>query len=450
MNKTEKSALMRILEERAPANKEPLGKSTYILDTMFFLRTLPELPPTFGEIAKVVLQHACSFSQEVHIVYDTYREGPSIKNYERDERGNYNISYTITGPSQRRPSNFNEALLSASFKKALLGFFKNEWTSDKYAPTIEDHEVYFALEESCYLYTAKDGHIEHTEVSDLQSTHEEADTRVIFHANYISKKNFLPVIVIRSCDTDVFILLLYHSVHLKAKLWMDTGICSKNTRRNINITELAEILTLELCLALPAFHAFTGSDYTAAFLRKGKSKPLKLMECNKKHKEAFTQLGSSEVIDREVATILEEYVCSMYGIKNERDVNEVRTRLFKKVYGPGNLNKPLEKIKSADPCCLPPCKDALMQKIKRSNYVAHMWKNAQHSDPVTFSPEGNGWRVHDQDQQKLEFVWFEGKQTPDKIYVENDEALDDLSDDFDENESHEYSISSDEDEDELS
>ena len=48
MNKTEKSALMRILEERTPINKEPLDNYIYIIDTMFFLRTLPELPPTFG------------------------------------------------------------------------------------------------------------------------------------------------------------------------------------------------------------------------------------------------------------------------------------------------------------------------------------------------------------------------------------------------------------------
>ena len=47
-------------------------------------------------------------------------------------------------------------------------------------------------------------------------------------------------------------------------------------------------------------------------------------------------------------------------------------------------------------------------------------------------------------------MWYEGKLTPSKIYVENDEALDDLSDDLDENESVEYSLSSNEDEDELS
>ena len=182
---------------------------------------------------------------------------------------------------------------------------------------------------------------------------------MIFHAKYISEKSLLPVIVIRSCDTDVFILLLYHSLHLRAKLWMDAGT-NTSQNININITELAEILTQEIWLGLPAFHAFTGSDYTAAFLRKGKAKPLKLMESNKKYTEAFAQLGSSEKINPEVVTILEEFVCSMYGMKNERDVNDARTHLFKKLDEPGDLDKPLEKIKSAVPCCLSPCEDVLM------------------------------------------------------------------------------------------
>ena len=190
---------------------------------------------------------------------------------------------------------------------------------------------------------------------------------MIFHAKYISEKSLLPGIVIQSCDTDAFILLLYDSLHLRAKLWMDTSTCSKNTRRNINRTKLAEILTQEICSALPAFHAFTGSDYTAAFLRKGKAKLLKLMESNNKYTEAFAQLGSPEKINQEVVIILEEFVCSMYGMKNERDVNDTRTHTFKKLCGPGDLDKPLEKIRSANPCCLSPSKDVLMQKIKSTH-----------------------------------------------------------------------------------
>ena len=445
MNKTEKSALMRALEERVPTNNDVMDKNTYIIDTMFFLRTLPELPPTFGGIAKVVLQHACSFLQNVHIVSDTYRDGPSIKSFERNERGKDSMNtYQVTGPFQRRPSNFNAALSSNSFKSALLKFFKNEWRSDNYVTILEGHTVYFALEESCYLYTVKDGHVEQSELTDLQSFHEEADTRILFHAKYISQKSLNPVIVVRSCDTDVFILLLCHSIQLKAKLWMDTGLSSKNTRRNINITELGNLLTDEICSALPAFHAFTGSDYTAAFLRKGKTKPFKLMESSKAYTQAFSQLGSSKEVDQEVLSLLEEYVCSMYGVKKEKDVNAARTYLFKKLYCPGDLDKPLEKLKSADPSCLPPCKDVLLQKIKRTNYVAHLWKNAQYSNPVKFNFNGSGWRV---DHNSMEFVWFEGEQSPCKIFVESGETRNALSDEgsFEENELQEYSLSSDED-----
>ena len=54
-------------------------------------------------------------------------------------------------------------------------------------------------------------------------------------------------------------------------------------------------------------------------------------------------------LDPEVIAILVEYVCNLYGMKNERDVNDARTQLFKRLCGPSNLGKPLEKIKSTDP-----------------------------------------------------------------------------------------------------
>ena len=72
----------------------------------------------------------------------------------------YVIQYIVSKPPQRRPVNLNGTLLSAPFKKALLMLLKNEWISDNYAATLEGHKVYFASEESCYLYMAKDGHVE--------------------------------------------------------------------------------------------------------------------------------------------------------------------------------------------------------------------------------------------------------------------------------------------------
>ena len=50
-------------------------------------------------------------------------------------------------------------------------------------------------------------------------------------------------------------------------LWLEFGLDSSN-RRYISINQLFEMLGKSLALALPAFHAFSGCDYLAAFSRK--------------------------------------------------------------------------------------------------------------------------------------------------------------------------------------
>lgn len=116
------------------------------------------------------------------------------------------------------------------------------------------------------------------EVKKLRSKHDEANTRIIFHADYIRKhcQGVLPTTVVISY-TDIFILLLYHQNYMNIKFLMDTGISSKNTRRMINVADLAQTLTLPVCSALPAFHAFMNSDYTAGLLGKAKTRPYDLM-----------------------------------------------------------------------------------------------------------------------------------------------------------------------------
>ena len=103
---------------------------------MFFLRTLPEFPPTFSGMARLILQKACTFSKVVHIVCDTYSDGPSIKEHEHQERGNYQSRFHITGASHCRPADFNKALLSASFKTALLQFLRDEWNPLNSQPVV--------------------------------------------------------------------------------------------------------------------------------------------------------------------------------------------------------------------------------------------------------------------------------------------------------------------------
>ena len=330
MNKTDKSTLMKKLEAKSTNNEQPANVDVYLIDAMFFLRTLPSLPPTFGGIAMVILQHACSFAQVIHIICDTYKEGPSIKEQERDSRGDYHTAYKITGSSQQRPTDFHCALQSATFKTSLLRFLRDEWTSQTYASMLEGHTLYFALEQHCYTYMAADGIVHRSVVDVLESMHEEADTRLIFHAQFVAEYcDESPQIAVRSSDTDVFILLLHYATHLEATLWMDTGVSSRNTRRVINISDLAHKLTPTICSALPGIHAFTGCDYTASFLRKGKVRPYELMAKDQKFTSAFSKLGVSDAIDDDVVSTIEVYVCAMYGVRNVEEVNEARLHVFR-------------------------------------------------------------------------------------------------------------------------
>ena len=176
-------------------------------------------------MAMSILKHACSTGEVVHIVCDTYPNGPTIEDIEHDLRGESSTSYRITGSSQKRPPDLNTAWSSSQFKKEFLAFLKNEWTLDAYAEILEGHFLYYAVEQECYCYSSENGTVNRNQIHELQCVHEEADTRLLYHANFVAEKyGEVPVIVIRSNDTDVFILILHHARFMNAQLWMDAGV----------------------------------------------------------------------------------------------------------------------------------------------------------------------------------------------------------------------------------
>ena len=173
---------------------------------------------------------------------------------------------------------------------------------------------------------------------------------------------------------------------------MDLGHSSDNTRRYVHITELARHLGPVFCKALPGYHALTGCDYTAAFQGKGKVNPLKRAEINPLHLESLGKLGeNTSFIDED--NLLEKYICSLYGQGRLSSVNEARLKIFLQKYKPANEDSPLEKIQGIDAGMLPPCKNVLMLKFARSNYVAYLWKHAYMRDPLKdISPTEHGWK----------------------------------------------------------
>ena len=161
----------------------------------------------------------------------------------------------------------------------------------------------FLNERECISLKSIDGkNVVTEEVDKLCSSHEEADTRIIFHCNDAAAN--LPessVILVRSPDNDVFILLLRFVRHIKQTVLFDTGMGDK--RRLVVAKDLGD----EINLALVALYPFTDCDTTSAFVRRGKVKPLTLLKKHLEFLPAFHALGSRVDIKDRVYRDLEKF-----------------------------------------------------------------------------------------------------------------------------------------------
>lgn len=135
MIKTDKSTFTKVLEQEGTSN-EPSSVDIKVYDGIFLLHTLKHLPSTFGNIALKFLKIICSENiSEIYVVFDQYLT-LSIKSAERDSRNEFSLEYTISGPEQSRPTNFQMELRNDKFKIALINFFIDQCASPGSAQVI--------------------------------------------------------------------------------------------------------------------------------------------------------------------------------------------------------------------------------------------------------------------------------------------------------------------------
>lgn len=205
-----------------------------------------------------------------------------------------------------------------------------EWQEDHYGPILVNKTLVVSHGGNCIRLTFDEldlkMNVEHP--ANLQGSHEEADTLLAFHVSSITG-----AAVIRASDTDVLIILLgmigRHLTSLRPSTYshiiMDCG--SGNSRHHINVSSIASALETKqrgLAAAMPGLHAFTGSDFTSAFYRKGKIKPLEILEKDTDGTliQFFNRLAAE---DRPNMNKAEEFVGCLYGMKrNTKTVNEAR------------------------------------------------------------------------------------------------------------------------------
>ena len=372
----------------------------------------------------------------IHFVTDKWIT-PSIKDTERVNRCSSSAHYEIKGPNQKRPSNWNEALKNTNFKVALNKFLVDAWCDNSLATIFEGKTMYANCADKCYKFKVHGDSVLRREESRLFSTHEEADSRMFHHTAFSANKHNSadPInIVIRTTDVDCLIIALgcfktLHDLCNSLVLWLEVGVESKGNLRYISINNIYDAMGELMCHSLPAFHAFFGCDYQAAFSRKGKMRPMKLLEGSIQAQQAFADLGDSLTeITTECRENIERFVCTVYGKKKLSSVNDVRFQIFVDKYKVKKESQRITCVKKLDGSSLPPYSKVLLQKIRRTRFVARRWMSSTDPFGSQLPPLDYGWKLED---GKYAIHWFDGEIAPHSIDIilNEDTSDDDTSDD---------------------
>ena len=107
----------------------------------------------------------------------------------------------------------------------------------------------------------------------LNSNHDEADTWIVLHAKGALLEGYQRC-VIQSRDTDVLVLALVCRSSLPPKVWMTTGLKSRNSFIPVHKIEPSE---LQVKTIIP-FHVLTGCDTVSKFACIGKNAAWKMFK----------------------------------------------------------------------------------------------------------------------------------------------------------------------------
>ncbi|MEL7340934.1 MAG: hypothetical protein AAGM67_10640, partial [Bacteroidota bacterium] len=400
--KTTKSKLLNVVEEGIETLEAlPIG-TVLVFDGMVILQQLkPESMSTFGDISAHILARILTGNANtVYFVTDQYLEN-SIKEMERHKRASQGIiRFQLNRREQKTPKQWKKYLSHSQNKIDLIKFLVRDWSHpERFKNQIGNRSIYAIVEEKCYLIKNVDDIVESTEVGALFSNQEEADTKVILCCKHAEESGHQNVCIV-TVDTDIAIYSIYYAERIAINLFVQIG--TKASKRIIDIRAIHQDLGSSISNALPAFHAFTGNDYTSALFGIGKAKAFKALKSCELFHYTFGMVGEDFAFDEDLLPAIEEFVCTLYGLKNVSSVNEARYTKFCS-----------STKKVPEPQQLPPTQDELFQHCKRVSYVTAVVKRALEANINIPSPDGYGWRV-DRDSG-MEIVWMTQNPAPDSI-----------------------------------
>ncbi|KAG1698810.1 hypothetical protein GQR58_005641 [Nymphon striatum] len=223
------------------------------------------------------------------------------------------------------------------------------------------------------------------------SSQEEADTRILLHAVYLSNHSR---IIIRCEDTDVLILLVYYSSKrlLSPEVYMHAGHSQKfvTSERFIPVHEISNVLGQVICGCLLAVHALTGCDTTCAMFRIGKRKAYKTLSKNFgniRNLQQFHETDTDACIES-----ARQFVLLMHG-KQARKLGQSDTLDDLRFLWATTTDKPASM--------LPPTEGAFKQHVLRAKYQTAIWCSSDIAKPELLDPVGHGWERNTDNELQL-------------------------------------------------
>ena len=207
-------------------------------------------------------------------------------------------------------------------KERMFEVIEEVWKEN--SEKIGERIVYFARGGTCTMITRTAT----VDVEDLATDHEEADTKIAYliqhAANTNHDKDIVCIVRSNSGDIDIPIILSGIELERNVHVYIDNG-----TGKNRRILALNKCdLTDQQQKALVGVHEFTGNDYVASFLRKGKQLCWKQVCKDEEFLDLFATPGTEINVTEAMYIGLEKYVCRLYGERRVKEVNEARSTIF--------------------------------------------------------------------------------------------------------------------------
>ena len=226
----------------------------------------------FVDLFKYIIPPNSAQAKELHIVMDTYKSNST--RYTKEGKRIH-----VSGFDQKMPrGNKWVDILSNNSNKADLINLLFKYVESGAAMKLTENLV-LKITENENTWQTENGRL----LNIFKCNHEEADTRMIFHAS-LSINN----VVIVTNDTDVLVLMVnsFEKLQPVSESQMKFEFYSY-----ANIRSICDKLGSSVCRFLPHFYSITGCDTTSYFYNVGKRNPFNKVLSHPEHLELLTSLG---------------------------------------------------------------------------------------------------------------------------------------------------------------